>query len=279
MRRLSTAQLLKLGGELTERERELVVTVGKLRLATHTQLARLLDDEPRSTASQSSRARMARRTLARLTELGLLARLARRVGGVRAGASGYCYYAGPAGQRLIAYWEGRGLVRGRFRPEPGGHYVRHHLAVSELYVRAVVANRSGRLELLGFDVESEAWREYVDSYGARITLKPDAFVRVGAGAFEERAFIEADLGSESRTVLARKARAYLDFYATGVEQAESGVFPRVLILTSGEARRAAIAEVFARLPEPAERVFVVGTLDDGLALLSTESVPPPGGSR
>src|SRR5690348_2816732 len=62
MRRLSTARLLQLGAELSERDRELTQTVGELRLASHDQLARLLA-APGSAASVASQARLARRTL------------------------------------------------------------------------------------------------------------------------------------------------------------------------------------------------------------------------
>jgi Replication-relaxation len=274
MRRVSTAELFRVAADLSERERELVMTVAKLRLASHTQLACLLDDGS-STASAPSRARLARRTLLRLSELGLLARLTRRVGGVRAGSRGYCYYLGPAGQRLTAFWEGRGLVRGRFRPEPGAAYVRHRLSVSELYVRMVLPDRVGRLELLSFEVEPDCWRQYLDGYGGRVTLKPDAFVRVGVGAFEESSFVEVDLGSESRTVLSRKVCAHLDYFASGIEQAQTGVFPRVLILANSAARCAAVAGILERLPEGRE-LFRVGRLDQAQRLLAGGDDEPAG---
>ena len=44
----------------------------------------------------------ARRALQRLTKLGLLATLERRIGGVRSGSDGLIYRLGPAGQRLQA---------------------------------------------------------------------------------------------------------------------------------------------------------------------------------
>jgi hypothetical protein len=79
MKRLSTGLLLALATELSERERGLVRDVAKLRLASHAQLASLLA-LPTSSASPGSAARAARRVMARLTELGVLARLDRRVG-------------------------------------------------------------------------------------------------------------------------------------------------------------------------------------------------------
>jgi hypothetical protein len=237
-----------------------------LRLASHAQLAALLADS-NGDASPVSVARGARRVLARLSERGVLARLQRRVGGIRAGSAGYIYYLGPAGQRLVAYWEGRGLTRGRFRPEPGGRYVRHRLAVSELYVQARCAERDGLLDLLKFDVEPDCWRRSLDGFGGVALLKPDAFVRVGVGAYEDRCFIEVDLGSESRVVIARKLGAYLDYFHGGHEQSEHGVFPRVLLLTNTEARRAALLDVCTRLPAEAWRLFTVTTLDRALIVI------------
>ncbi len=264
---LTNAELMTLGAELGERERAAIEAVTRLRLMTHRQLAALLD-LGEGGASAASSARATRRVLARLVEARILARLDRRIGGIRAGSAGYVYYLGPAGQRLVAYWQGRGLTRGRFRPEPGGRYVRHRLAVSELYVQLRLAARAGQLDLLAFDAEPNCWRASVDGFGGQTTLKPDAFVRLGIGAYEDLFFIEVDLASESRNVVARKARAYLDYFQTGAEQAERGVFPRVLLLTTNAARRAVLMDVCSRMPAEAWRLFTVATLDHALEAMS-----------
>jgi hypothetical protein len=263
MKRLSTAGLLELGAGLSQPERNLIRQLGELRLMTHAQLAMMLDAE-----QTLSGARTVRRILKRLTDLGVLARLSRRVGGIRAGSAGFVYYLGPAGQRLIAYWGGQGLTRGRFRPEPGGRYVRHRLAVSELYVELRQAEHAGLLELLAFDVEPGCWRTFGDGFGDHVILKPDALVRVGLGAYEDRYFVEVDLGTESRSVIARKVRVYHDYFNSGTEQQAHGVFQRVLLLTNTEERRAALVETCARLPAEAWALFTITTLDQALAVLS-----------
>jgi hypothetical protein len=260
MSRVTTAQLLSLAGELPARERALVQDLARLKLASHAQLAALLDGSP-SAASTVSRTRIARRVLQRLTELGVLARLERRIGGIRAGSAGYVYYLGPVGQRLVAYWQGQGLVRGRYRPEPGSRYVRHRLAVGELYVQGRRAEREGALELLAFEAEPECWRAFTSGFGAQTILKPDACLRLGHGAYEDRWFIEVDLASESRSVLERKLRTYVAYWQSGQEQAKHGVFPRVLLLTTTEARRAALVDVCARLPAESWELFQVARLD------------------
>ena len=261
MKRLTFAQLLELGGSLSEREKELIQTLDRLRLMSHAQLAVLLE------ADQTvSGFRIARRVLKRLTDLGVFARLDRRVGGIRAGSAGFIYYLGPVGQRLVAYWDGHGLTRGRFHPEPGSRYVQHRLAVSDLHVQLWQSQREGLLDLLTFDAEPDCWRTFGDGFGGTRTLKPDAFVRIGLGAYEDRYFVEVDLASESRSVIASKVRAYLDYFNSGTEQQAHDVFPRVLLLTSTEERRSALVDTCSRLPAEAWRLFTITTLDRALAV-------------
>jgi Replication-relaxation len=262
-RRLSRDELQALGDRLSPRERNLIETVASLKLVSHAQAAVLLD-----LGEGASAARIVRRRLQRLTDLRLLARLERRIGGVRAGSAGYVYYLGPAGQRLIAYWQGRGLTRGRFRSEPGSRYVRHRLAVSELYVQLAQAASHGRLELLHFEAEPDCWRAYTDGFGGRTLLKPDAYLRLGLGAYEDSFFVEVDLGSESTTVIARKLRAYLAYFQTGVEQTERGVFPRVLLLTNSRQRAAGLVDVCARLPAESWQLFTVARLERAVEVIS-----------
>lgn len=266
MSRVTLPRLVALDAGLSDPERALIRDLAELRLASHAQLAALLSSN--SAASVASRARIARRVLARLTDAGILGRLERRVGGIRAGSQGYLYYLGPVGQRLVAYWEGRGLTRGRFRPEPGGRYVHHRLAVSELYVGLRTWERDGELELEEFQGEPASWRHYLDGFGGQVTLKPDAFVRVGVGAYEERWFVEVDLATESRSVVARKLQSYVDYWHAGHEQETDGVFPRVLLLTLKDARREALVTLCSRLPAEAWQLFTVGLLERGPALIA-----------
>ncbi len=268
MRRgLTGGELVALAGNLGVSERTVIEAVAKLRLTTHAQLTALLA-LPESDASALSASRTTRRMLSRLTALRVLARLERRIGGRRAGSAGYVYYLGPVGQRLVAYWQGQGLTRGRFRPEPGGRYVRHRLAVSEFYVQTRLAANAGSLDLLGFQAEPDCWRRSVDGFGGQTVLKPDAYVRLGLGTYEDSFFVEVDLGSESRMVIARKLRAYLDYFQSGAEQAAHGVFPRVLVLTNTAERRTALVKVCARLPAEAWGLFTVTTLDQALAAMT-----------
>jgi Replication-relaxation len=268
MSRLSSAGLMALVEAMPAREREIVETTARLRLVAGTQLARLsLPDN----GKPASRARAARRVLAGLVDSQVLFRLERRIGGVRAGSAGHVYSLGPVGKRLIAYWQGEGLVRVRTPHEPGPIFVRHALAVAECYVQLKEAEQAGRAELVAFEVEPR--RSFSGGYGGAVTLKPDALVRLGIGEFEERSFLEVDCGTEGRGALLAKCRRYAAYYQSGGEQAEHGVFPRVVWLTTTQARVRLLVDVCASLPPEHWRLFSVGTADRVVELCSGAATP------
>lgn len=270
MKRVSARGLMSLAEGLSPRDRAITEAVARLRLVSGRQLERLFfaaGDQP------TTGARLARRTLQRLTERRVLTRLERRIGGVRAGSAGHVYGLDVAGQRLVAFWHGEGLVRSRSGLEPGTPFVRHTLAIAEHYVRLVEAERAGALELLAFSGEPDCWRRFTGLGGAALTLKPDAFVLLGVGDYEERSFLEVDCGTEGRAALARKCRTYLDYYRSGAEQAAHGVFPRVVWITTTERRVGLLTEVCAALPPETWRLFAVGTPERALDLLGGAAAP------
>jgi hypothetical protein len=262
MTRFTRGRLLSLGNDLSVRDREVVQATARLRLVSGKQLKRLFFFE--GERPQTS-ARLARRALARLVAAGMLGRLERRVGGVRAGSAGYVYALGPAGQRLVRLWRGDD---GRSRPsyEPGGLFVRHVLGVSESYVQLREAEAAGTLELLTFEAEPACWRPFTGPGGGRVVLKPDAFVRLGLGAYEDRYFLEIDCGSEGRGALVRKFQTYLSYYRSGAEQTAHGVFPRVVWITTTEQRVGLLTEVCGSLPSEARKLFAATTAERAPAL-------------
>ncbi len=268
MSRLSMAGLLALAEAMPERERQIAETTGRLRLVAGKQLERLYFSE---IGKAASRARAARRVLADLTERQVLFRLERSIGGVRAGSAGHVYGLGPIGKRLVSYWQGEGLTRVRTPHEPGVVFVRHTLAVAEQYMQLIETERAGRFELVAFESEPDCWRPLAGAYGRADTLKPDAFVRLGLGEFEECSFIEVDCGTTGRGALTRKCHRYVAYYQSGIEQAESGVFPRIVWLTTNQARVRLLVEVCASLAPEHWQLFSVGTADKAIGLLSGEA--------
>lgn len=243
---ITTARLTRLERALAARDWLIIATVARARLATAGQLQRIC-------FADVSR-RQARQTLASLTDRRVLARLPRVVGGVRAGSAGFVYSLDVAGQRL-ANLDGN---RRRQRPwTVGMTFLAHSLAVTELYVRLVEADRAGDLELADFATEPRCWRSFSGVGGTRTVLKPDAFVSTRLDRFEDSWFIEVDRGTESTTTLARKCERYRHYWQAGMEQARTGVFPRVLWLVPGAHRYAAVVEVLGRQPAEAWPLFAV----------------------
>lgn len=263
MSRVSSRALVELADTMPERTRQVVEAVGHFKLLAGSQLGRLFFV---NIVHAASRGRAVRRETARLAAQHILYPLPRQVGGVRAGSAGQVVALGPVGKRLIAYWQGAGLVRVRAVHEPEPLFVRHTLAVAEQFVQLIEAERVGTLELLAFDAEPACWRTSASPSGGLLTLKPDALVRLGLGDFEQRSFLEVDLGSEGRGALAAKCRAYVTYYQSGQEQATAGVFPRVVWLTTTPARVRLLVEVCASLPAEYWQLFSVGMFDRLLAL-------------
>jgi hypothetical protein len=240
----------------------------KVRLLTGAQIARL----HMANGSNATRARRTRAMLQRLSDLKVVVRLGRRIGGVRAGSAGFLYGLSGWGQAVLAQ-ESRGRTRRRVWETSLPHQ-RHLLAVAELYVALVEADQAESVELLGFEAEPTCWRRFSGLGGAAVTLKPDAFVRLGVGAYERSGFIEVDMGTESGSTIARKCGVYLAYWNSGLEQQRHGIFPMVLWLADAAKRVEQIAAVIRRLPGEAHALFHVGLLSEAVGTLSAE----PGGA-
>lgn len=253
--------------QLSERDLGLLAVLHQLRLMTGAQLERLFDqDNPTGT-----RARRARRRLQRLYELGLVVRLDRRIGGRRAGSSGYVYSLSGLGQSVLAV---PGLYGRRRRVwETSPRFQDHVLAVADLHVALCDCEHHGELELLSFEAEPPCWRRFTGSSGGTVVLKPDAFVEVGVGELALSAFVEIDMATEGLPTIERKCHVYLDYWRSGQEQQTHGVFPRVLWLVPDERRRERLATVLARLPEEGRALFTVGAQAEGAWLLMQPPAP------
>jgi hypothetical protein len=266
-RHVTTAVLDSLREALTGRDDRLLRTVSELRLVSGDQLARLYFTE---SADPASNARAARRALLRLTNLGCLDRLPRRVGGVRSGSGGYCYYLGIAGQRLAMERGWQPMRRRRRSLVPGTLFLAHSLQVAELHTLLIEANRAGRLELLELVAEPACWRSYAGGRGQATTLKPDSFGRFGIGEFEDSYWFEVDMGTEGSGAIERQLKRYLAYQASGQIQAERGVFPKVLWLTPTPERAEQIGSCIGRLPRKKREPFAAVPFAEALNVLAPE---------
>lgn len=243
-----------LAARLSQRDRLLLDHVVELRYLSGGQLARLCFTDSDDMAANT---RAARRALLRLVRLGVLERLPRSIGGIRAGSAGFIYRLGLAGHRL-AVREGRLPARQRRHSlAPGTLFVRHSLQIAELHTRLLESERTGAIELLSLAAEPSCWRSYDGPGGQPARLKPDSYVRLGLGPYEDSYFIEVDRGTEGSRTLADQLERYVAYYESGREQREHGVFPMVLWLTPSHERAATIAACVQQLPAAYQPLFRV----------------------
>jgi hypothetical protein len=261
--------------QLVERDLAVLRHVSDLRFVTGAQLTRLcFMDAP----DQAANARAARRTLLRLVRLGALARLPRPIGGMRAGSAGFVYYLGPGGQRLAVERGWQPKRRRRRSAYPGTLFLRHVLDITELHVQLVEADRSRRLELLELASEPSCHRTYDGPHGL-LTLKPDSYVRLGSGDFEDSYFIEVDRGTEGSRAIAAQLARYVAYYDSGQEQRRRGVFPRVLWLAA-DARRAEVIEAcVTELGEAERELFRTAVFRHALVAMVPGDQPSTKGER
>ena len=263
-RYLSAAAYRGFAAQLVERDLAVLKHVSDLRFVSGSQLARLCFADSDDLDANS---RAARRALLRLVRLGALARLPRPVGGVRSGSAGFVYHLGLGGQRLAVDRGWQPERRRRRSLVPGTMFVAHALQVSELHTLLVEHDRSRHFELLELTSEPACWRSWGDLAGQRQTLKPDSFVRLGLGPYEDSYFIEVDQGTEGSRALERQLRLYLAYHLSGTEQQGRGVFPRVLWLAPDERRAGVIEDCVRRLRAADRELFQVALFSQALTAI------------
>ncbi len=262
---LTPKRLADLERSLAPRERAIIETLDRLRVATTNQLRRLHfhDLTPRSAARQAPK------QLAALATHQLVVKLDHQVGGVRAGSQAAIWSLDVAGQKLAsASGPAGGPVR---RPwTPSLDFLAHRLAVSECYVNLTERCRTdAAAELISFDAEPLCWRRFASTFGGMHSLKPDAFVRLGVGDLERGAFIEVDRATEGRAALTKKLRAYRQYWevAAAREERRWGYFPKVVFAVPDAARKAVLVDLCAAQPEETQPLWRVVLADDLTAAL------------
>lgn len=257
---------------LGPRDLAILASLQELRILSGNQLGRLHVASDQSVTNT----RKTRATLQRLTELGAIVRLRRRVGGVRAGSQGFVYALSGLGQAVLDL--GHHPTHRRQRTaDTKPAFQTHALAVSETVVRLVERCRTGQADLLDVAAEPRCWRRFPGLGGQTVTLKPDAFVRLGVSGYEVSAFVEMDLDTESLPTIARKLAVYIAYWRSGLEQQRLGVFPMTWWLVADTARGQAIARTIGRLPAETRALFTVCLASQFVDLLTQR--PTEGGAR
>jgi hypothetical protein len=266
-RRITPTRLYDLAQRLTARDRAIIRTLNRVRVATARQLQALHFTD----ASPRSNARMAQRTLRTLVDLGVLARLDRLPGGMGGGAPGNVFSLDSAGRWLLS----PGRAQAPRRPWPVSRmFLDHALAVTDWYVNLVEAEHAGFIRELRFTAEPKSWRYYANNLGSQATLKPDAYVELVRGPWVEYWFLEVDRGTEHTPALKRQLDQYVAYWQSGLEQPiYDNLFPLTLWIVPSPARHDMLIDTIGRLSADYWQLFRVATPETALHILTTGRPP------
>ena len=262
-----TQMLLQL---LTDRDLALLQDIEQFRLLSTRQIQRLHFGIGHATISAATRGTV--RVLGRLEDRGFLARLERRIGGIKHGSSGNVWQLSATGERLLRALRGDGARR-RF-VEPGAPFTDHTLEVADLAVRLREAARDRRFDLLELDTEPECWREFTASHGGPQWLKPDLYVVTANAAVEEHAFVEVDRGTEHMPAILRKCAVYQRYFQTGSEQHRQGIFPAIVWVVPNKQRAAKLRASIRGDPTLTDTLFRVTSAQSAVAMLTPRDEQP-----
>lgn len=261
--RIGRAQLQAIAERLDTTDCELLALLAAHRYATTRQLAQITELSGQYGSAHSALRQTSRR-LRRQHGLGLVAHLARRIGGTRAGSAGYVWYLTAAGQRLGD--EGRGARR-RFQ-EPSALFLAHTLAITQARVVIEQAIHAVGGHLARLRTEPACWRSWLRLGGALGWLKPDleAITATDTGA-EDHWLLEVDLDTEHPARLLAKCHDYQAHLASGTFQAQHGYYPQVVWLLTNPTRAGRLAEQIAADQTLTPGLFKITAAPEQLAAL------------
>ena len=223
--RVSRRQLEQFAVDLQGRDQAILHALQNSRYMTSGQISRQHFEADHANPSAAQRA--ANRAMNRLQGYGLITSLNRRVGGVNGGSSGFVWGLTPPGSRFVNLGADDQPRKRNFEPSP--HFIKHTLGVSELNVQLLGMAGIGVMDI---QFEPNCWRTYQGN-----TLKPDLYAVTSDGEYEDSWFFELDLATEAPSRVVSKCEQYQDYYRSGVEQSDFGVFPMVVWIVPDSKRR------------------------------------------
>jgi hypothetical protein len=223
-----------------ERDRQLLRELAVMRVIDREQAKRV--------AAFGSTTRANARLLS-LTRAGLLRRFFL---GTVGGARKALYALSPDGANLVAV-PYRGPRRRRDETLVADFFVMHQLRINDLYCR--IAREPVPIPGAQF----VRWLAFHEPLGAGISLIPDGYAEVATPLKTLAAFLEVDLGHESRSVWRGKVEAYLRYAVTGAFATQFGPSQfRTLVVAPSERRIESLRAATATLTQ---KIFWFTTFD------------------
>lgn len=233
----AAVQLLRFGSmQLLARDHRVLTYVARFKQLTTPQVNTLVFHENRSITPCKT-------ALQRLVRAGLLEHVEQRHPGGRLGGSSVnVFQLGKQGWPLFN--TGRRKFSRVIQP--------HALVVADVYIAALVASRDGWLDILEWQVESDAW---VNVAGADI--RPDLYLDLGQREKRQRhrLNIEVDLGGERQKQIVEKLERYI-YASQHHSEYPDGQMRQVLFLTDTDERLGELKRIVKRSNAPDGLIMV-----------------------
>jgi hypothetical protein len=215
----------------------LVVQGRDLRLFRELAVLRVLDRELAKVVAGFTSTTRANARLLALVLAGLLRRFFL---GTPAGGRKALYALSQKGAALAGV-PFRGLRRPNNEILSADFFVEHQLAINRLYCSL----KFGHIPVAG--VSFVSWKTFEKPLTPELRLIPDGYVELSAPEGPLRAYIEVDLGHESRKVWKQKVDAYVELALLEDQRPSRTSGFRVLIIANSERRDRSIRSVVAPL--------------------------------
>lgn len=267
------SRIRELEQHLTERDVQILRDLERFRLLTSGQLQRLrfAVSPSGNHATLLAAVRATNRVLTRIERLGVIVRVARRIGGPHHGSSATIWQLAPAGERFLRALRGD-PDRRKFQT-PGAAFISHTLAVADVAVTVLEPSHPGEYEVLELETEPACWRSF-QSGGVALTLKPDLLLVTADAETETHCYVEVDLGTEHLPAIRRKCDLYQRAYRDGSEERARGLFPLVVWIVPDEKRAAALTSGIAADASLDPDLFTVVTTEQALVALAPYGPTP-----
>lgn len=242
---------------LTKQDVEVLSLLNRCRYATTRQIVELYfrENKPKTAT------RRANLLTKNLSNLGLIVHLNRRIGGVRAGSGSYVWHITHKGIKELRRVDESVKLRLKNRYEPSQNHLKHQLFVTQIFVELTTLHLDGKITIENFSFEPKCWRSFTTLF-SHFTLKPNEFVRLMVGNFEEAYFFEADNATEHLGRIIAKCKQYIAYFNTGIEQRENEIFPLVVWVVPDDKRKLAILNRIKEDLDGYWELFEVITLDE-----------------
>jgi len=172
------------------------------------------------------------------------------------GSAARVWQLAPAGARLL---RDDGTAHRTHEPSP--RFLTHCLAVADIHLALRSLSRLDQVQQVVVQTEPTSSRRYVGQGGEPRWLQPDLAAVISTNQYDDRWFLEVDLGTESLPTLLRKCGHYEAYRASGVEQHEHGAFPLVLWVFTKTDRGERLRDAVWRSPRLTPQLYRFATAD------------------